>query len=44
MPQPDIGIRQEQFLGIGITGIVVQQGDKALKKVRQYNTTNMIPT
>jgi serine/threonine protein kinase len=44
MPQPDIGVRQERFLGIGITGVVVQQGDKALKKLRRYDITKVSPT
>jgi serine/threonine protein kinase len=34
----------ERFLGIGVTGIVVQRGDKALKKPREYDTTKAAPT
>ena len=34
----------ERFLGIGATGIVVQRGDKALKKPREYDTTKATPT
>ena len=34
----------ERFLGIGVTGVVVQRGDKALKKPREYDTANATPT
>lgn len=37
-------VPRERFLGIGLTGIVVQRGDKALKRPRTYDTTNTTPT
>jgi serine/threonine protein kinase len=32
---------QERFLGFGVTGEVVQRGERALKMPRRYDTTNM---
>ena len=43
MSKPDNEFRPERFLGIGMTGVVVQQGDKALKKLWQYDNIKMSP-
>jgi len=38
---PNSARPQGRFLGIGITGEVVQRGERALKMPRQYDTTNV---